>query len=164
MRRTLATLTVSLTVLVVSAGCGDVKMREGAVMRDGVLREGVHFKEPVIKVEPGAVEVKPGSFVGPAIKVEPKAVNLQVEQGAVQFHENAININLIGKKSPYIETKDVKERLEALKNLEGLEQVPEGLRDRILSNEEVYQGAIEALVEMINQYNRKHAVEPKEEE
>lgn len=156
MRTILLASAAFLTIFAIS-GCGDAHIREGAIMRDGVLREGIH-----LKVEPGAVEVKEGAFQGPAIKVEPRAVNLEVASGAVQFHENSININLVGKKSPRIDTKELKAALEALRPLD-LQGMPDELKNQVIANEALYQATITALLKMIDEYNQNYAAPEKDD-
>lgn len=173
MRTILPTLAALLTVLAVS-GCGDVQVREravsiqdGAIMREGVLKGGIHptFQQPVIEVKPGAIEVKPGAFQGPAINVEKEAVKLVVETGAVEIHEGAININLIGKrKSPYIASEEVKESLKALAALGNINDLPQELQAKIRTNEKLYQQAIKLLLEMIQEHNSKYAEPPKDDD
>lgn len=172
MRPTLLASMISLTMLALS-GCGNVQVREralevqdGAIMREGVLKGGLNptFEKPVIQVQPGAVEVKPGAFQGPAIKVEKEAVKLVVETGAVEVHEGAININLIGKKkAPFIETEELRKALKGLAKLQGVEGLPEELKNKILANEALYQEVIKSLLKMIDEHNQKFSEPPKDD-
>lgn len=160
-------LVVSLTTLMI--GCGDarVRMDPGAIMQEGILKGGLHpkmeikegaFKEPILKVERGAVEIKEGAFKGPAINVEREAIKFVVESGAVTIHEGAITLNLIGKKkAPWIKTEDVRKALKKLEPLKGLEGVPEELRSRVTSNEKIMQSVIKAILDAIDKHNKKYA-------
>lgn len=154
MRKILLGLTIFSTIFV--SGCGNANFQRPVLeVQDGaVMKEGLNPK----------LEIAEGAFKEPILKVEKEAVKLVIESGAINVHEGAINLNLIGKKkAPFIDTKALKEALGNLKKLEGLEGIPDDLKDKVLSNEEVYQAVIKALLEMIDKHNEQYAEQPKDE-
>jgi hypothetical protein len=164
-------------------------MDSGAIMQEGIMKGGLNpkmeiqpgafkepiiniergaveipegiFKEPILKVEKGAVEIKDGAFKGPVIEVKPEAVKFVIESGAINVHEGAININLTGKKPPFIDVNMVREALNGLKPLGTLEGLSDDVKIKIIGNEKIMQSAIKAILDAIDVYNLKYADPPK---
>jgi hypothetical protein len=122
------------------------------------------FPEPILKVERGAIEVSEGAIKGPIIDVKPEAVKFVIESGAVTVHEGAITLNLLSKeKTPWIDMTEVRKILMDLKPLEGLDQVPETIRNLVINNEKIMQSVIKAILSAIDAHNQKYADPPKKE-
>lgn len=163
-KRILLILTISLVALGTN-GCtgakfdrGALEIQDGAILKEGVLKEGIN-----IKVEPGAVDIKPGAFQGPVLKVDKDAFNFTIQPGAVTFQEGAVVLNVMSKrKGPYLDTTELKKSLEGLKKLGDLSSLPEDVRIHILGNEAIYQNVIQTLIKMIEEYNSKFADPPAE--
>ena len=176
MRVTTILLTlVVFSIALISSGCGNAEFRlnQGAILQEGILKGGMHpkleiqpgaFPEPILKVEKGAVEIQEGAFKGPAINVEPEAVKFVIESGAINVHEGAISVNLIGKKAPFIDTEDVRKVLNGLKPLGKLDGIPDDVKGSIINNEKVMQSAIKVILDAIDEHNRKYAEAPKEKD
>ena len=177
MRATTILLALTIfSIALTSSGCGNAEFRlnEGAVLKEGILKGGIQpklevqpgaFPEPLLKVEKGAVEIQEGAFKGPAINVQPEAVKFVMESGAINIHEGAINVNLIGKKkAPYIETEEIRKALKGLKPLGKLDGVPEAVKANVVNNEKVMQSVIKAILDAVDEHNRKYAEPPKEKE
>lgn len=122
------------------------------------------FPEPLLNVDKGAVSVSEGAIKGPIIEVKPEAVKFIIESGAVTVHEGAITLNLLSKESaPWIDTTESRKALMGLKPLNGLDKVPEDIRNLVINNEKVMQSVIKAILSAIDIHNQKYADPPKKE-
>lgn len=187
-------LVLSLTIFVSSCEAIRVNNDRDAVLRDGILRDGIKvdtnttLEKGTVTVEPGAVQgaitvhpdavsmkaplvdFKEGAFPQPLVKVDPEAVHVEkdavhflIEKGAVNLLPGAIQVNVnfnIGGKPPPIQ----KPKLDGLKPLGSLENIPPELKQAIISNEAIYQSVIKAVFDAIDLYNKKYAEEENKDE
>jgi hypothetical protein len=84
-----------------------------------------------------------------------------MEPGAIRVEPGAVTINILSsRKAPWIETDELKSTLKSLKPLEGLDQVPDAVRDKVINNEKVMQSVIKAILAAVDQHNSKYAEPP----